>query len=597
MELLKPPDHLRLTGNVQKNWELFKQKFELYIQATQSAKPLTEAAKTARLLTAAGDDALEVFNNFTFAEDENKQDYKTVVKKFEEYCGEQQNEVYERYVFRTRTQDEGEPVEHFIRDLRKQARYCNFGLLSDSMIRDQIVFGTCRSKLREKMLREKNLTLQRQNKYARPQKWRANKTKHGKSNEAKVDATEKGYPRRSQGLKNAFQCFKCNRSHEPRKCPAFGKICRACAGRNHFTVCCRKREVAGVQHENEDFEILDVTVCGIQKMDWIVNAQVGGQQVAFKVDTGSQANLLPLSVYNRFRTKPRLRPSNSVLRSYSGNAIMHCGVTTQVVTINDRRCLADFFVVKRGQPILGLGLAESLTLLTRAVDSVTADKVAPAVQQFRHLFEGTGCAKREYRMVLRDDAVPVIHAARRVPLALREPLRKELLRMEKANIICKVDEPTDWDGRSPAELLQGRRLRTRLPDFSQEPKPPVKKRQQQSSGRPLHQLQPGQIVRVRGQAWTQKAKVVEKVAPRSYNIATEEGRTLRRNRQHLLATSEAFRHSSYSDDSDCDVGDADAEEPQHRSSPRATTPATRRSSRTTAEPRRLAYGSNFEQIS
>ncbi|XP_037529418.2 uncharacterized protein LOC119406758, partial [Rhipicephalus sanguineus] len=47
-------------------------------------------------------------------------------------------------------------------------------------------------------------------------------------------------------------------------------------------------------------------------------------------------------------------------------------------------------------------------------------------------------------MVLRDDAVPVIQAARRVPLALREPLQKELVRMEKANIICKVDEPTDW---------------------------------------------------------------------------------------------------------------------------------------------------------
>ncbi|XP_077508097.1 uncharacterized protein LOC144119310 [Amblyomma americanum] len=83
-----------------------------------------------------------------------------------------------------------------------------------------------------------------------------------------------------------------------------------------------------------------------------------------------------------------------------------------------------------------------------------------------------------------------------------------------------VDVLSFLDGRSPAELLQGRRLRTRLPDFSQESKPPVKKPQQQSSGRPLHQLQPGQIVRVRGQAWTQKAKVVEKVAPRSYNIAT-----------------------------------------------------------------------------
>ncbi|XP_037502551.2 uncharacterized protein K02A2.6-like, partial [Rhipicephalus sanguineus] len=47
-------------------------------------------------------------------------------------------------------------------------------------------------------------------------------------------------------------------------------------------------------------------------------------------------------------------------------------------------------------------------------------------------------------MVLREDAVPVVHPARRVPLALREPLRQELQRMETASIIKKVDEPTEW---------------------------------------------------------------------------------------------------------------------------------------------------------
>nr|XP_054925184.1 uncharacterized protein LOC129384092 [Dermacentor andersoni] len=47
-------------------------------------------------------------------------------------------------------------------------------------------------------------------------------------------------------------------------------------------------------------------------------------------------------------------------------------------------------------------------------------------------------------MVLRRDAVPVVQPARRVPLAMKEPLREELNRMEGASIIAKVDEPTDW---------------------------------------------------------------------------------------------------------------------------------------------------------
>ncbi|XP_075534205.1 uncharacterized protein LOC142568000 [Dermacentor variabilis] len=47
-------------------------------------------------------------------------------------------------------------------------------------------------------------------------------------------------------------------------------------------------------------------------------------------------------------------------------------------------------------------------------------------------------------MVLRKDAVPVIQPTRRVPHALKKPLKKELDRMNAANIIEKVDEPSDW---------------------------------------------------------------------------------------------------------------------------------------------------------
>ncbi|XP_077508719.1 uncharacterized protein LOC144120167 [Amblyomma americanum] len=59
-------------------------------------------------------------------------------------------------------------------------------------------------------------------------------------------------------------------------------------------------------------------------------------------------------------------------------------------------------------------------------------------------------------MVLRVDAVPVVQPARRVPLALREPLREELQRMEQGGIIAKVTEPTDWRPHTsrPARLTE-----------------------------------------------------------------------------------------------------------------------------------------------
>ncbi|KAH6920432.1 hypothetical protein HPB50_028581 [Hyalomma asiaticum] len=55
MDLVKPPPPLVLSGNITKNWGLFKQSVDLFLQATETAKePRSEAAKTALLLTIAG---------------------------------------------------------------------------------------------------------------------------------------------------------------------------------------------------------------------------------------------------------------------------------------------------------------------------------------------------------------------------------------------------------------------------------------------------------------------------------------------------------------------------------------------------------------
>ena len=47
-------------------------------------------------------------------------------------------------------------------------------------------------------------------------------------------------------------------------------------------------------------------------------------------------------------------------------------------------------------------------------------------------------------MTLRDDAVPVVHAPRRVPIALKKDLKHQLDEMEANGVIAKVKEPTDW---------------------------------------------------------------------------------------------------------------------------------------------------------
>ncbi|XP_077502373.1 uncharacterized protein LOC144113241 [Amblyomma americanum] len=244
MDLLKVPEPLRLSGNLSENWLRFKQKFELYLQATAVKKaPKSDASKAALLLSFAGDEALDIFNNFQYSPGESKKSYGTVVQKFNAYFSEVSNEIHERYVFRTKSQMEKEPFEKFARYLKRQATRCNFGDQHDSLIRDQIVFGTNNSKLRERMLAEKDLTLLKAEELAalRSQVW--NKSEDCvDSISSRTVSTKKQQQRDKKLCRNnqEYCCRKCNRKHRPKQCPAFGIICHSCHKFNHFASCSRK---------------------------------------------------------------------------------------------------------------------------------------------------------------------------------------------------------------------------------------------------------------------------------------------------------------------------------------------------------------------
>ena len=66
---LPPPRPLSFEGNLAENWRRWIQQFRLYLSATGSDKK-DEKVQCSILLTVAGEDAVEVFNTFTFTETE-----------------------------------------------------------------------------------------------------------------------------------------------------------------------------------------------------------------------------------------------------------------------------------------------------------------------------------------------------------------------------------------------------------------------------------------------------------------------------------------------------------------------------------------------
>uniref|UniRef100_A0A669DK63 Gypsy retrotransposon integrase-like protein 1 n=1 Tax=Oreochromis niloticus TaxID=8128 RepID=A0A669DK63_ORENI len=152
-------------------------------------------------------------------------------------------------------------------------------------------------------------------------------------------------------------------------------------------------------------------------------------------------------------------------------------------------------------------------------------------------------------------------------------------------------------GKSPAEILMGRKLQTTLPYTTTRKHKQVRDKMKQlqkrqkvnfdKSSKSLKPLAPNEAVRVEdANVWTKRATVLEEVNPRSYNVKTEDGLILRRNRRSLLYTQKTMGPS----EGQCD----DNNTPPEPTTPvkdsveqRDQSPIVRRSARSIKPPDRL----------
>ena len=160
----------------------------------------------------------------------------------------------------------------------------------------------------------------------------------------------------------------------------------------------------------------------------------------------------------------KLKPSNCILKSYRGGKIHHKGSAYLKVSHGDRSTMADFKVDQaQGNPsILGCRQALELGIISLNVCSLekegmkrsynlpdselkkelTKDQV---LQDYRDCFDKIGrFPGRKYRIQLSEDAKPVIHPPRTVPVHIMPLYKAELDKMLEDGVISPVTQPTDW---------------------------------------------------------------------------------------------------------------------------------------------------------
>ncbi len=385
-----------------------------------------------------------------------------------------------------------------VTELKKRSADCEFEQLRDSLVRDITICGINDNRLRERLLREPDLTLQKAIQLGHA----AEETKrHLKELQKETDGknfvddvsknTEKRknkFSKESIGYDKSYikNCKFCSYSHKRGNCTAYGKKCRNCSKSNHFAKCCQenpkfvrrvqcdssdsdecyagdntffvgsivtddnivddeeKRTVSDendLTDKNDESNNNEFTIFAIgseSESEWTVDMDTNGSNVRFKLDTGAQVNMLPNSQYDKLLRRPKLKSTKVKLTAYNGTNIPVVGRCIARIAHKKSRDVPVMFVVAEtsSPPILGLSTCENLNLIKRVMMVKSKEENVPSfMSEFDYCFGELDTLPKVHKITVNPNVPPVVDPPRRVPIALQPKLKEELDRMERLGVV------------------------------------------------------------------------------------------------------------------------------------------------------------------
>lgn len=510
------PFDFKPDDNCGHDWKKWLRGFEVYAQANSIKKTKD---KLNWMLHYAGPKVQEVFYTLPKKTDgirygplatgyvfrPNK--YDEALEKLNGFFEPKQNVSYERHVFRQQRQAKNERFDMFLMRLREQADRCNFGQQLDDNLRDQITSGCSSDVLRRKILERGDDSLEKIVKVAQILETVAKQQEtYGKeasqsgsmpSNESKdesvckIESRQKLYSRQRTST-NYFDglCGRCgSKGHKAadEKCPARGKTCNSCGGKDHFARKCfargngnkgakfvkRKASTQGndqsqskikreevqmvesnaisepLQVEKEYEDIFCIDSVGHGNKLWCV---IGGIDTEVIVDSGSRYNIVDRVSWvdmkaKGIETSHRQKEVDVNFRSYGGHPLKFLGKFEAIIKTSKEQTTANFYVADEiGKILLGYETATALGVLkighktdqqnlnVNSIDSKTKNET----KEFPKI-KGV-----VIDIPIKTDIKGVVQPYRRVPAPLEKVVDNKIDEMLRQGIIEKVDGVSKW---------------------------------------------------------------------------------------------------------------------------------------------------------
>ncbi|KAL4083841.1 hypothetical protein QTP88_029157 [Uroleucon formosanum] len=381
------PDALVLTGNLAENWRVFREAFEIYIEAA-GLTTASNKRQVAIFLNLVGKEGLERYNTLTFENADDNKKIDQVLKAFQDYCKPKKNILHSRYIFYKRSQKENESIEEFLSACRGLIKDCEFNS-HEEILRDKIVLDTRDGETRHKLIKQANVTLEtaiETLRIAEIQRRELNQMKEIGEKQNEVNAVHS----KVRGDKRTYQAQHHHTQNN---------------GNNGHRGQCQtnQRQAKGCSQQEKSQQVFKNNV---------VNKQ----------------------------------PIN--LQAYGGSNINTYFTVDLKVKLREKEYILNFVIVENHcKAILGLHSCIHLGLINKVENVDKILSLNDVLENYYTVFTGLGNFPDEYSIQLKPNAIPVTNVPHRVPINIQDKLKCELDRLVSEKVIREINEPTEWVNR------------------------------------------------------------------------------------------------------------------------------------------------------
>lgn len=498
---LPPFDYTLHEENCGIEWKNWHRSFEWYLKANRI---VDDDDKFVKLMHLAGRKVQEIFDTLPAPSNvidiprgplatgfvPQLTEYELALEKLNEFFEPKKNSTYERHVFRQIQQEQDEKIGIFAMKLRTQAERCEFGDTLNDNIKDQIIAKCASTKLRRDLLKlgdaKLDVVLKTANIFESVEA-QSKTLSHGETkqmstgdNVNKIDS--RASFRQNQVKDKQNECTRCGyNGHRAQddKCPAKGKLCNKCGGKDHFSRKCRSKKRARPfnnkssqdnvdfrantksefseipmkktkSDENETVKLVNAYDSNVKdeyifcitsgKSDNEIGCKVGGVPINVVIDSGSKYNIMGHKTWEYLKEKKivvskQRKDADHEFKAYGGHPLTVVGVFETKIETAYKNCVADFYVLQDyGKVLIGYKTGIPLGIM-KIGENVNA------IQQNGPLSKIKGFI---VDIPIREDVKPVAQPYRRVPVPLEEAVDKKIDELLEQGIIEKVHEPSKW---------------------------------------------------------------------------------------------------------------------------------------------------------